>query len=330
MTAYANFRHLARGGQSVVQDHSTLPDTSSPGVSITAFFGFQSYFDDSLLQTALAIQSKNAPIVDNDVAPMRKEQTPGYCIGLHPSSQTPVAVQPIVGGQTTSPQATILKPGQILRPHGRPGDRNGNFSGFNWGLPFGWLGGGVATLYVFPSPDADVAWPGETELIFHRQRMRLYTPATVSIPARAPFNWPLRFPWSQASRGPTPISQSGAAIIGVNPTRTLMSLRVPSLADSVDMRIYLQADNDFDLNELGTTVLTNVRFVDTQWNQFAATNATLATAATNFIQQYPVITAPTELTRIAADDGGVLLWSDDPDSELGADAFVDVVRYGRL
>jgi hypothetical protein len=323
MTAYANFRALAKGvGQQTIREEKLLPDTSSPGVSITSLFGFQSYFDTALLQNAILEQAANQPIVDNAVSPQLQANIPGYTFGLHPSSQTPVAVQPLVGGQAASPQAIILRPGQIYRPHGRPWSKSGNFSGFKWGLPFGWLGGGMATLYVFPSPDADAAWPGDAEVIFHRQTMQILAPG--DVPANAPFNWPMRFPWPHAFRGVTPVDQTGAATVAISqPTKILMSLQLGALGAPSDMRILIQASNDFDLDSAGLPVATPVRFVDYTWGSYAANGA-----AGNLGVNYPVVEAPTEWVRLAADDGGIQL----VDLSAGSldDEFVDVVRYGKI
>lgn len=337
MTALANFRRVAMGEAPVEQEHSPLPDTTAPGVSITRLFPYQSYFDDALLEQAILQQSRNQPIV-NSVTPAIgaptqwvQSEVAGYALGLHPSSETPVAVLPLVGGQASSPQPVILKPGQIYRPHGKPlHGVNGSFSAVNWGLPFGWLGGGLATLYIFSSPDADAAWPGNKEVIFHRQRMRIYTPTTAVIPAAAPYNWPLRFPWMHAIRGADDIDQSGAGVVQVEPTRTLMSLRLEELVDTVDMRIYVQSSNDMDLDANGVAILTNSRFIDYTWGSYSAPGAALVAAAPNLANQFPVDWMPDQIVRMAADGGGVFLWSDDPNGELGAEAYADITRYGRL
>ena len=316
MTTLANFSAIARG-KSVVAQHTILPDTDTPGVSITQLFKYQSYYDDALLERALLLQSVNEPIVGST---MKQEQIGGYSVGLHPSSQTPVAFQPFVGGQAASPQAVILRPGQIYRPHGKPGGHHGNFAGFRWGIPFGWLGGGIATLYVFPSPDADVAWPGNAEVLFHRQRMQI----AGAVPANAPFNWPLRFPWTQAQRGPVPISQQGAAIISISdPTRIVMSLRLPDLAAPANMRLIFQGTNDFDLDAAGNVIASPCRFVDYIWGSYAAPGG-----AGNLSVNYPVKELTGEVPRLAADDGGVQLLDLDGGPLTGA--FCDIARYGRI
>jgi hypothetical protein len=322
MTAFANFRAMAKGmGQPVVQKHTLLPDSGSPGVSVTTVFGFQSYYDNAGLQNALQQQSQNELIVNNSVSPAQQINIPGYTFGLHPSSQTPVAVQPLVAGQTTSPQPIVLRPGQIYRPHGRPWGVSGNFSGLNWGLPFGWLGGGLATLYVFPSPDADVAWPGDAEVLFHRQRMLIADPA--APPANAPKNWPLRFPWTQAVRVGT-ISQKGLPTIAISrPTKILMSLRLNTLAAPATVRFDIQSSNDFDLDINNAVIATPVRFIDYTWGSYAPSGA-----AGNFANEFPVVEAPTELVRLAADDGGVQLFDTSGGSLVGA--YIDIARYGMI
>jgi hypothetical protein len=325
--AFANFRDLARGHMGVPQKHTILPDTTSPGVSITQLFNYQSYFDSTLLQNAILPQSVNEPIVDST---LQKANIGGYSFGLHPSSQCPVAIQPTVGGQGASSQAIILRPGQIYRPHGMPGGNAGNFSGFRWGLPFGWLGGGVATLYVFPSADADVAWPGNAEVLFHRQRMLVYGLGG-SIPAAAtpaPKNWPLRFPWTQAARGATQITQAGAAIVSISdPTRIEMSLRMITLANPNTMRIFFNETNDFDLDSAGAVIPTPVRFIDYVWGTYASD---VNLAGTYFDTAYPVVELTGEICRLAADDGGLLLWALTGSAGEIDGQYVDICRYGRI
>lgn len=316
--SFAAFSHLARGGQSEVVKHGILPDTKSPGVSVTALFPFQSYFDDTLLQKAIAIQSANEPIV---ALTLKKEEIGGYAVGLHPSSQTPIAFQPMVGNSAAGSQAVILRPGQIYRPHGKPDGRPGNFSAFSWGLPFGWLGGGVATLYVFPSADADVAWPGDAEVIFQRQRMKILAPA--DLPTAANKNWPMRFPWTLASRGSTSISQAGQAAISISqPTRVLMSLRLTSMATADTMRILFHETNDMDLDSAGAVIAAQARFVDYVWGTYSAAGGA------NLNTQYPVVEFTGPVARLAADLGGVQLI--DMSAGTLTNAFVDVVRYGKI
>lgn len=321
MKSFQEFAAVARS-EAAPKITSILPETSAPVQQISRLFAYQSYFDNTLLENAILLQNRNEPIVSSTV---KEEQIPGYAIGLHPSSQTPVALQFKIGGQPTSSQAIILKPGQIVRPHGLPrGMSSGAFSGFRWGLPFGWLGGGVATLLVFQTPDADVAWPGNPEVIFHRQRMKILDPAVVT--ADAPYNWPVRFPWTQAFQGANAISQQGQPAIAVEPTRVLMRLRMDTLGAAAVMRVLIQASNDFDLDSAGDPVLTPVGFIDVTWGTIAGVGVT-----GNLNTQYPIVEIGEVIGRLGADDGGLRLI--DATSGAGlplADQYVDVVRYGRL
>ncbi len=333
VVSLANFAAAARGvgGTSSAVEHTILPDTSSPGVALTELFPLQSYLDDTLLEKALLIQTPNEPIVRST---LKIANVGGYTFGLHPSSQTPVAVRPIVGGQTASPQAVILRPGQIYRPHGRPDNKTGNFSGIEWGLPYGWLGGGVATLYVFPSADADVAWPGDAEVMFHRFRARITTPAALAGLAAALNNWPLRFPWTQAVRGAASISQKGASAITItNPTRVMMSLRLNALATAGDMRMILQGSDDLDTGTLALPGEPGVgcRFDTYTWGTYAANGG-----AGNLATNYPVIEYTGPLVRLGSDGitaagaalGGMVFV--DMSSGSLTEAYVDIARYGRI
>ncbi len=332
MTALANFSHLARGGKPVTQKHGILPDTKSPGVALTALFPIQSYFnhtisiaDPTLALAAAGIltQSQNEPIVNSTLL---KSNTGGYSFGLHPSSQTPVAVQPILGGQTGSPQTVILRPGQIYRPHGKPDGTPGFFSGFNWGIPFGWLGGGVATLYVFPSPDADVAWPGNAEVLFHRQAIRVISLTEAAALAEVPFNWPLRFPWPHAASAfidPTvAVPQPGNPIISISkPTRIEMSLRNGTVITPWTMRMLFRGTTDFDDGSLTPGYC---RYVDYVWGSYASPVGGIF--ANN---NWPIVELTGEMCRIAADDGGLVFVNIDGGVDHDNEQ-VDVVRYGEI
>lgn len=312
------FERLVRGIPTPrIQEVPIIPGSNSPGVMVTDIFAFQSYFDSTLLQQAILEQLTNDPIV---ASTKRRVGIGGYALGLHPSSQTPVAVVLEVGGSAASQQAIVLKPGQIYRPHGKPTEKAGHFSAFTWGLPFGWLGGGHANLYVFPSPDADVAWPGNPEVIFHRQRMQIIAPA--ALPTAAPKNWPMRFPWGLATQGTNAVQQYGKPVIAVEPTRVIMSLRLASLATADTMRILFHEDNDFDLDSTGAVIAGNTRFVDTVWGTYTAHGGA------NLTPNYPLMELESLVARISADDGGMQLV--DMSAGTLTNAYVDVTRYGRL
>jgi hypothetical protein len=325
ISAYAAFEQsaAANGGAAASSGViSAMPEISAPVSQISRQFLFQSYFDDTLLEKALLEQSANEPIVQST---SKEEQIPGYAIGLHPSSQTPVAIEFRVGGQPSSSHAITLKPGQIVRPHGQPrGGGPGQFSGFRWGLPFGWLGGGMAHLLVFQTSDSDVLWPGNPEVIFHRTRMQILDPA--ALPAtRAPINWPMRFPWINAVRGATSINQRGQPNIGIVPTRVLMTLRLDTLAAPADMRLAFQGTNDFGLDAAGVIIPAETVGFHHTWGTWAPP----AGGAGNLATTFQVDFLAERGMRLAADDGGVALIDMSVGGDL-IDAFVDVVRFGTL
>ena len=316
LKSISGYGSLAMGGglqNSPVQP--VVADVPASAIQLSRLFDYQSYFDSTLLERAILLQSTNDPIVDS-----KREQTSGYAIGLHPSSQTPISVQFDVGGQQGSGAPIILKPGQVVRPHGiPPGAKSGSFAGFRWGLPFGWLGGGLATVLVFQTPDSDVLWPGNPEIIFHRQRFAIISGA--ALPAAAPKNWPIRFPWTQAVTGTGSFPQKGLPILAVDPTRTILRLRVATLAAPEDVRMIYQSTQDFDLDSAGAVITTPVTALDITWGTWASFGA--GDLGTQFQAQ-----SLTDLGyKFGADDGGVVFASN-AGTLIGS--FIDCVRYGRL
>ncbi len=299
---------------------STLPDVISPAILIPRLFTFQSYHDSTLLEKAILSQPKNVTIVPSTV---KVDQTPGYAIGLAPYSQTPVAIEFLTG--TKSGSATlVLKPGQIIRPQG-----GSTFLGFRWGLPFGWLGGGLATIVVFTTKDSHVRWTEGTEVIFHRVRIPVLQPADLTAAGannNARKNWPFRFPWTQALFGTNSINQNGSPILSIsNPTRTLMVLRGAStLGAGATMRMIFQATNDVGLNAAGAVVNTNPIFEDVTWPVWTS----LGTSG-NLATQNPFLMRTGGVPRLAADDGGLALLDVSGTAALTG-LFVDFVRYGML
>lgn len=319
MSNFRDFSNIARSiAPSDVQP--MIRQTAAPTQQISQRFPYQSYYDDTLLETALLSQNTNSPIVDTALTKTRTEQIPGYAVGLHPSSETPVAMQFLVGGQPSSAQAITLVPGQIVRPHGLPrGMTDGSFSGFKWGIPFGWLGGGLSTLVVFQTPDADASWPGNKEILFHRQRMIIEDLA--SLPTNAPKNWPIRFPWVQAFSGTSPANQNGQPAIALQPTKTIMRLRLSALAAPTDMRVIFQETQDFDVSAADAIIATPVSAFDLTWGTWASAGAG------NLGTQYQLLSLDDLGYRLGADNGGVVLASSSADL-IGQ--YVDVARYGRL
>jgi hypothetical protein len=320
-----DFRQAATGkpAASTLQAVPSL-ETGAPTMRVSTVFPYQSFCDPAFRERGVVAQPPNDPIVNP-----QEQQCPGYAIGLHPSSQTPVAIEFRVGGQKSSSAPLILKPGQIERPHGLPrGSRGGAFSGFRWGIPFGWLGGGMATLHVFQTSD-DVAWPGDSEVLFHRTNMIILDPAALLAGTNAPLNWPLRFPWPNAvfgALGAVGNAQGGSPSISIaRPTRVIMRLRMTGLAVASDMRIVWQNTNDFDLTAAGAASLTPCGFQDVTWGTFAGSGGLGNLAAQWPIQEF----TGGPLNRLAADGGGLVLL-DMMGGKLLVDNSVDICRYGHI
>lgn len=305
----------------VGETRELVPEINGPMRVIKKVFAPQSWFDSTLLQKAIAAQDPNTLIVPSTKV---EDQQPGYGLALSPTSETPLAVQFKASARSGSGHSIILRPGDVWRPQGRPDGKPGSFTGFDFGVPFGWLGGGLAHLAVLQSPDADVSWHGQKEVVFHRTRMQIADPTTIN--ADAPKNWPMRFPWSQAIQGTNSIKQQAAPIIAIEPTRTLLRIRLNSLAAPATMRMLFQGTQDFDLDSAGAAQLnTGVSFFDVVWPSFTQT----VLGGGNLATHYPVIEIDLPESKLGADDGGVQLIQQDGGSSL-IGAYVDIVRYGRL
>ena len=316
---------LQRAG---VRGHAGTGDSNSPAVEQPTVFAYQSYFDDTLLETAIMNAPPNEPIIPST---LKKLDLSGYAVALHPASETPVAVRFKTGSSQGGSQTYRLKPGELRRPAGKPGHEPAQFSGLEWGLPAGWLGGGAANLIVFRTADAGVEWGSDfSEVIYHRTRVKIL--AVGEVPAALQnFNWPSRFPWPLAQQGiagtTTPLSQRGQPALSLQPTRTLMRLRMDTLAAPADMRIMFVGSDPFAANNagagLGSIDLLDVAATDITWGTWSQ----LAIAA-GLEAQYQTKMLTGEAERIACNAGGVIFV--DASGGTLADQYVDVIRYGRL
>jgi len=284
-----------------------VPLVSAPAQQVSYLFPYQSYFDDTLLQTAILSQPKNSPIVSPQTMALS-----GFSFALHPSSETPVAVTFTTNAQGGGSQVYFLKPGEVITPS------DNAFSGFTWGLPFGWLGGGVATILIFPNKMGQARWHTDAELIIQRSRYAIVQPG--AIPATFPKNWPMHFPWANAFS--SSINQNGSPTAAVvRPTKIIMALRgTSSLAAPADFRLMWQGSNDFGLDSTGAFTSTNYVFEDYTWPIFSAVGG--LTAA-------PMIVSEKAAARIGADLGGVSV-IDMTGAATLTGLFVDIVRYGKL
>jgi hypothetical protein len=301
-----------------VRGLSTSGNIDAPAVEVSAKFVYQSYFDNVLGPAALLRQSPNQQIVQST---LRKQDLSGYAVALHPASQTPIAITFKGGQQQGSSPTYRLKPGEYLRPFGSPGGVPGKFSSFEWGLPFGWLGGGNATLLVFRTSDAKAEWTDRSEVIFHRIRLPVFAPA--NVPVAPAFNWPTRFPWPHAVSGVDALTQAGTPVLSVTPTRTLLLLRLANLVSSATMRVYFVGAEELAETSTGAIPLTEAAAYDVIWGVWSSI------ASANFPAQFQFQYLPVEMYRLGANDGGIILVDGSGGLSL-ANQFVDVVRYGVL
>jgi len=245
-----------------------LPESKAAIQTLRKLYSFQS-FHSSAYENALLLQQRNQPIVQSTL----DEYTgSGYAVGLSPMSQTPVAISFSGTGSQTGSANYILKPGMTIRPVGEIRDGVA-FTSFKYGLPFGWLGGGMALLFVHKTPDADTGnWNADNELLFHRIRIPIVDYATAADPTTWASNWPTRFPWPPAQRltGAALTPQGGQSQLALaRPGRTLMRLRAPrGLAAPATMRIAFQRSTDFDAEYTGVGNLP-IAFEDFEWPNFA-------------------------------------------------------------
>lgn len=313
----------------VVKSKTLAGEVAAPAFELNDTFWYQSYFDDALQEKALFRQNPNEQIVKST---LHEDSTvSGYGAALHPSSESPVAVQFLTGGQQGASQTYHLKPGQLVRPQGA-GFENGQFSGIRWGLPFGWLGGGAVSLVLLRSHDARVEWASDhVELAYHRIRLLIQDPAMVSVNAGAyngPLNWPHRFPWPAAVFGTSSLTQRGQPALVVQPTRTAFSLRVAALVNPADVRlnwvgadVWAQGAPDSQGNT--TTSLADVRATDITWGSWAQQ----AGAVAPFNSAFPTLLLTGEAERYAANAGALVPTSTDANLQ---NQYMDIVRYGRL
>lgn len=325
----------AKSLQAGIKGRPPSGEVNAPAYEVSDTFTFQSFFDTTLEEQAILAQPTNQQIVPSTLSdPI---QTAGYGVGLLPSSETPIAIQFSTGGQQGRSATYRLKPGEVIWPYGRPNGigHNGQFSGFQWGLPFGWLGGGSATLVVLRTADAKVTWASDhSEVVYHRIRLTINTFAQINalITAGAyngPANWPQRFPWPLAISGVTgsSLNQGGQPAVAVAPTRTAMKLNLPTLAAPTDMRMYFVGTDNWAQLSTGAIDLTNIVFSDITWGSWTPNPG--VNAPFNAANETEVLTG--EAALYAANAGAVVLGvTNDVNDAALLGATVDFTRYGRI
>lgn len=271
----------------------TPQNRSSVSVKV-ADFPFQSLLNTTQGAAALLQQNPNELIVSSEHV-----SEDGWGFGLHPDSQTPIAIRFRTNDGMSDTPVYILTPGQIIRPH------SAQFSGFDWGTPFGWLGGGLAYGFVIKDPEASLNWvQDKVEVIFHRFTFQFGTSNVLALP--------LRFPWPNATRfnnaGPA-FPQGGDPIISVEPTRTILRLRNPIAAAGSFAWTVKNADDYIPVDGPSAMSVESI---------------------------YPAsVLDPVTPRGILLPDPAQLWGGDDATLSLAGDAtlagaFVDVIRYGKI
>jgi hypothetical protein len=293
-------------------------------------FPWQSFFDDTQLGQAIAVQPPNEAIVPDTRVTV---PTPGFGVGLHPDSQVPVAVKFKSGSGVSDSQVVVLVPGQIAYPHGCA-----PFSGLDVGLPFGWLGGGSAQLVIMKTPAAAVWWSFSSEVVIQRQRV------VIQADGAAPtfsLGLPTGFPWKNALRynatTPTaPFPQGADAIIAASPTRTELKLRLTTLAADARVLMLVRNSQAFDTGPGDPATLSNeVEAVPILFSAIIGAfayfptvgfsfpvNGVQGAGATGQGDHYPGV-------LLAGDDATFCILNESGNAALTG-AFVDIVRYGLI
>lgn len=303
-----------------------VPGTDGQPVIDNRYKPIQSFFD--YRGQAVGAQALIANPPGTQIISKVSRNDSGYSIGLAPWSESPVAVSFKVGGQNGTSQPLILKPGQIMRPQGKASGatRAVNFNGFEYGLPAGWPGGGLVSLFVFPSPDAEVKWDATfNQVLFHCQQLQIRI--TDTVPPASLKNWPVRFPWADGARydatNNVALEQDGKAALSiVETTRVMLRLRGNiALANPEACRACLWGTDAFEHAADGLAVnQSQGYFYDFAWPG----NQVVAGMAAND----PIVDLPTSFFGIGGSLAGLTL--DVADGSVLEDAIVDVVRYGRL
>lgn len=309
-------------GDAVIRD---IAEAEAQGILVVKrkLFPFQSFFSDALRERAIKAQPPASPIIPTtlvvDGAPA-VEQTAGYAIAALPTNETPIAVQ-FVGAGGGASATYVLAPGQLVRPASRA------FTGFRWGLPFGWLGGGVGALVVLKDPQAIVDWCRERpEILFHRFRLPI-SPGGTSVVGTQQFNLPLRFPWTHARSSVASADyatfnpQQGTPLLAVEPTRTLLRVRVYA-PDPMAVRLFFKGTQFEAEKDGGVLPDTSDTFVDINF-------AGIGTETFGNTSQFPLANLPDAFVRLGGDDASLFAFSATGDSTLDG-VFIDVLRFGKL
>lgn len=302
---------------------------NGPPVIIPVVFPYQSWFSTADQAKAIAVQAAGQAIASETT---RNENVGGYGVGLDPMSETPVALEFGKTGDRGGSQTVILKPGQVFFPFGRAeGDW---FNNFKWGLPYGWLGGGLARLVVFRSPRAEVVWDGRPEVIIQRQRMVVLAAgadlATYNTAANVPPNWPTIFPPLGLKRqGTQALTQAGYPVLAVEPTKVVMRLNTPfaTLNAASTVRFLMYGTKGLDTTSAGALDTTNMAYQDVTFPLLVekGINATPKQNSIVVLDYGPLVRLGCDLAA-----GGGVIAIDYGDGDILSNMDIDIVRYAKL
>ncbi len=308
-----------------------LPSTSTaPGGApdqFTKIFPFQSYFDsqfETLTPPASALlpQPPNSGIIQSTL--QDKNQTEAHAIALAPWSEAPIAVQMQVveNGGLCSP--LILRPGEVLAPAGfAKGEKYRNFRGLIWGLPFGWLGGGLVSVFLCKSPESTPKWTyGQKEVCFHKFQTEIIV-SSANPPANPYTNWPTLFPWQKAYRGlaAKSINQANSANVAVVPSKTILRLNGVNLAAPESCRVVFWGTDTLDQGADGLTPAVPATASSTYWDFNWPTNT-----AGGWPAHQPMVVMPDEFSKLAANSWGITIEALAGGALVGAT--VNIARFG--
>jgi hypothetical protein len=187
-------------------------------------------------------------------------------------------------------------------------------------------------IVVFRTPDADVLWTGNSEVMFHRHTMMILDPA--GVPATkdvssnlAFFNLPIRFPWVNAQQALTSFTDfslvGGQGALAVTPTRTLLRLRQGdgvggniTLAAPGNMRLFYVSTDELKVDQTLLYDPAQPAFLDVTWGTFTAGAG-----------ETPTMMLTGEHARLGGDYASLIPTSSDATLQS---LFLDVIRYGFL
>ena len=299
-------------------------------MQISADFAYQSYLSSIDLEKGV-LDPGIASLITSSTRQVDVQAT-AFGLALRPESETPVAVE--FRGRGSQKSSALLKPGQVIYPNGKdPGDE---FSGFSWGLPYGWLGGGLATLVVLTSPRAKIDWPTPNrDLVIQRQRMRIWAKTQAISALTIPSNWPTRFPSLGVQRpgvAGVNLAAGGRPSLKVHPTKVLVRLRsAAALTQLSTVRLAMFNTHLLDLQSNGAAspVAQGVTFRDLDFGAYAMAGADAFAVCPQFqtvsFSDGPLVELGCELGSLA---GVVAVDTGNGDDLSGA--YLDILRLGRL